>query len=107
MIFTQGERATPAKRVLDIIRESDGMSPYEVYRHTQLVASTRDAEWFCRELYRVGLVTPSTEGRACWHAVAMDTAECAERLKQVRSPLHKHDDVDAPEENNLLEQNSQ
>ena len=104
MIFTHGERATPAKRVLTIIQEGEGLSPYEVYRQTQLVASTRDAEWYCRELGRLGLAFPSQQGRACWYAVALNADEVSERLRLVRPPHHKNEDA---EETDLLEQDSQ
>lgn len=95
MKFTQGELTTPAKRVLSIIERNRGVSPYEVYRQTQLVASTRDAEWYCRELARVGLAQPDINGSSSWwpiHGLQEDTK--ADLLKYVRAPHHKKRDVD-------------
>ena len=62
MKFTLGERTTPARRVYDVIADAGQASPYEVYRQTQLVASTRDAQWYCRELGRVGVAKPVGSG---------------------------------------------
>lgn len=86
MKFTAGERTTPARRVYDVIKETGGASPYEVYRQTQLVASTRDAEWYCRELGRVGLLT--AQGSR-WSALECGNSELTERLRDVRPPIHR------------------
>lgn len=95
MKFTQGELTTPAKRVLDIIEDRDGVSPYEIYRQTQLVASTRDAEWYCLELGRVGLIKHSQAGRSCWFGRSdLSDRQKHELLKQIRPPNHKHDEID-------------
>jgi len=84
MKFTVGERTTPARRVYDVLRKSGGASPYEVYRQTQLVASTRDAEWYCRELNRVGLIESRGSG---WVVVDPQPADLVERLRQVHAPV--------------------
>lgn len=97
MKFTQGELTTPAKRVLTIIDSNKGVSPYEVYRQTQLVASTRDAEWYCRELARVGLAVPDIKGSSSWWPTHKTESEKNELLKFVRAPHHKKRDVDVAE----------
>lgn len=84
MKFTVGERTTPARRVYDVLREADGASPYEVYRQTQLVASTRDAEWYCRELSRVGLI--ESRGSA-WVTIQPAPTDWVDRLREVQSPV--------------------
>lgn len=90
MKFTRGELTTPAKRVLLILEQNHGVSPYEVYRQTQLVASTRDAEWYCRELARVGLAQPDARGSSSWWSVpGLSETTKYELLKHVRAPHHK------------------
>ena len=95
MKFTSGELTTPAKRVLLIIEQNQGVSPYEVYRQTQLVASTRDAEWYCRELCRVGLAQADEKGRSSWWPVqGLDEFSKHELLKYVRAPHHKKREIE-------------
>ena len=86
MKFTAGERTTPARRVFEVIQTAGGASPYEVYRNTQLVASTRDAEWYCKELYRLGLVEKSG---SAWLPVIPIPADLQLRLREVKGPSHR------------------
>lgn len=86
MKFTAGERTTPARRVFEVIQTAGGASPYEVYRNTQLVASTRDAEWYCKELYRLGLVEKSG---SAWIPVMPIPADLQLRLREVKGPSHR------------------
>lgn len=86
MKFTAGERTTPARRVFDVIQTAGGASPYEVYRNTQLVASTRDAEWYCKELYRLGLVEKSG---SAWIPVMPIPSDLQLRLREVKGPSHR------------------
>lgn len=83
MKFTAGERTTPARRVYDVILAAGRASPYEVYRQTQLVASTRDAEWYCRELSRVGAVEAAG---SAWTAIEPAPNDLDSRLREVRGP---------------------
>lgn len=101
MKFTLGERTTPARRVYDVIADAGQASPYEVYRQTQLVASTRDAQWYCRELGRVGVAKPVGSG---WQLIQPTPTDLDARLRDLHGLTlrvygsrneYQEDDLDA------------
>ena len=57
MKFTAGERTTPARRVFEVIQTAGGASPLRsLPQHPVSRVYAESAEWYCKELYRLGLV---------------------------------------------------